>query len=152
VIADAYFEERTSEENEYEKLEFRKRGILNPSFLSSALGEPKQTFNMEDLYPDIFSKAAVLMRSLIMNHPFIDGNKRTATMATIVFLEQNGYIVTAPDNKLYRLAMKIVNQKPTPTVNNIAKTLKKYCQLVEYKPRSKYEMYWEKVRKFLIQK
>ena len=49
--------------------------------LESALGQPRQTFGGEDLYPSLTSKAAALGFSLIMNHPFIDGNKRVGRAA-----------------------------------------------------------------------
>ncbi|HLA45582.1 MAG TPA: type II toxin-antitoxin system death-on-curing family toxin, partial [Aggregatilineales bacterium] len=47
-----------------------------------------------DAYPSIFEKAAALLDSLSRNHPFVDGNKRTATAALILFLDENGYRVT----------------------------------------------------------
>lgn len=123
VVADAFFSENYEEGQEF-------RGVKNSSLLLSALNEPKQTYNQKDLYPDIFHKAGALMRSLASNHCFHDGNKRTAMMSAILFLEENGYRVVAPKNKMYRLVMKIVLEKPTPTVNNIAKTLKKYSRQV----------------------
>jgi death-on-curing protein len=47
------------------------------------------TFEGEDLYPDIAAKAAALMHSLVMNHPFVDGNKRVGAHAGILFLLAN---------------------------------------------------------------
>jgi death-on-curing protein len=49
------------------------------------------TFGGEDLYPDVAAKAAALMHSLVMNHPYIDGNKRVGAHASILFLLINGY-------------------------------------------------------------
>jgi len=49
------------------------------------------TFGGEDLYPDIAAKVAALMHSLVMNHAFLDGNKRVGAHAAILFLELNGY-------------------------------------------------------------
>ncbi|MFA5384512.1 MAG: type II toxin-antitoxin system death-on-curing family toxin [Eubacteriales bacterium] len=118
---------------------------MNSSLLLSALGEPKQTFDGQDLYEDILLKAAALMRSLIQNHCFHDGNKRTAMMATIIFLEENGYEVAAPNNKMYRLAMKIVREKPTPTANNIARTLNKYTKPYSYKQKSRFIIYKDRI-------
>jgi len=130
IVADTYFSEYYDEKE--------PRGVMSSSLLSSALGEPKQTFNGNDLYSDIYQKAATLMRSLVQNHCFHDGNKRTAMMATIIFLEDNGYEVIAPKKKMYRLAMKIVKEKPTPTVNNIARTLKKYSRQRSFKQERKF--------------
>lgn len=132
IVADAYFSEY------YDEGAKEPRGVMSSSLLSSALGEPKQTFNGKDLYSDIYQKAAALMRSLVQNHCFHDGNKRTAMMTTIIFLEDNGYEVIAPKKKMYRLAMKIVKEKPTPTVNNIARTLKKYSKPRSYKQERRF--------------
>lgn len=90
-----------------------------------------QTFDKKDLYPDILSKAAALMRSLIENHPFHDGNKRTAVMATIIFLQLNGYELRVPERKLIKLALAIVNSNPTLSVTRIRRTLKKYAHRTE---------------------
>jgi death-on-curing protein len=64
------------------------------TMLHSALERPKVTFGGQDLYPDIFTKAAALISSLILNHPFDDGNKRTALLTTMLFIELNGYELT----------------------------------------------------------
>ena len=62
----------------------RDRGALE-----AALGRPQATFGGEDLYPDVASKAGALMHSLVMNHPFVDGNKRVGAHAGIAFLLAN---------------------------------------------------------------
>lgn len=59
------------------------------SALEAAVARPQATFGGEDLYPDIVAKAAALMHSLVMNHPFVDGNKRVGAHAGIVFLVVN---------------------------------------------------------------
>lgn len=59
--------------------------------LESALNNPRQTFDGRELYPTVTKKAAILYYSLIKNHPFENGNKRTATAALIVFLSLNGF-------------------------------------------------------------
>ena len=48
------------------------------------------TFDGEDLYPEVCDKAAALMHSIVMNHPFVDGNKRVGAHASILFLLVNG--------------------------------------------------------------
>jgi death on curing protein len=60
--------------------------VLSIEGLGSALAQPQRTFNGQDLYPTIERKAAALLYSLCQNHPFIDGNKRTAFPASITFL------------------------------------------------------------------
>lgn len=64
------------------------------AMLHSALERPKATFGGQDLYSDIFTKAAALISSLILNHPFDDGNKRTALLTTMLFFELNGHELT----------------------------------------------------------
>jgi death-on-curing protein len=66
-------------------------GIVNPVALESALLRPFSAFEAKNLFPDIWSKIAVLIHSLIAFHPFADGNKRTAFVAAEVILKLNGY-------------------------------------------------------------
>ena len=65
-------------------------GIRDINALESALAQPRQSFDDADLYPDLPSKAAALCFSLVLNHPFIDGNKRIGHAAMEVFLMVNG--------------------------------------------------------------
>lgn len=69
-------------------------GILNQAALESSLAAPQQTMFGEDLYPDVTSKAAILVYLLIKNHPFMDGNKRTAFACLMRFLHVNLLAVT----------------------------------------------------------
>jgi death-on-curing protein len=62
------------------------RGILDINALESAVNQPRQTFDQKDLYPDIVTKAAALCFSLVMNHHFVDGNKRVGHAAMETFL------------------------------------------------------------------
>jgi death-on-curing family protein len=64
-------------------------GKHDRGLLESALNNPRQTFGGKDLYPTLSKKAAILYYSLIKNHPFENGNKRTATAALLVFLHIN---------------------------------------------------------------
>jgi death-on-curing protein len=66
----------------------RDRGLLE-----SAVARPQASAFGTDAYPDLAAKAAALLHSLVLNHPFVDGNKRTAVLATLVFLDLNGYVV-----------------------------------------------------------
>lgn len=66
-------------------------GILNEAVLESAVNRPKAAIGHEELYPSLLEKAAALLHSLISNHPFVDGNKRTAFMAMQEFLRLNRY-------------------------------------------------------------
>jgi death-on-curing protein len=64
--------------------------VINPGLLSSAVMQPRATFDGSELYESVLEKAAVLLRGLALNHAFEDGNKRTAWASTQVFLEANG--------------------------------------------------------------
>ena len=70
-------------------------GVRDTSALESSLAQPLQTFGGEDLYPSIPAKAAALCFFLVRNHPFVDGNKRTAHAAMEVALVLNGFEVAA---------------------------------------------------------
>jgi len=64
-------------------------GLRDRGALEAALARPGMAFGGEDLYPDVPAKAAALMHSLVMNHPFVDGNKRAGAHAGILFLLSN---------------------------------------------------------------
>jgi len=61
------------------------------SSLDSAVARPQASAFGEDAYPTVLEKAAAMFHSLVLNHPFVDGNKRTATVALIRFLRENGF-------------------------------------------------------------
>jgi len=75
-------------------------GVLDLGLLLSAVARPQATFDGQDLYLDLFSKAAALLESLIGKHAFVDGNKRTAITSTGLFLRINGYRLTANNQQL----------------------------------------------------
>lgn len=85
-------------------------GLLNPHLLASAVARPQATFGGEDLYPSVWDKAAALMASLIRNHPFVDKNERTALVAAGLFLERNGYSLTATNEELYLFTLRVVRR------------------------------------------
>lgn len=64
-------------------------GLRDRAGLESAVARPAMTFGGEDLYSDLAAKAAALMHSLVMNHPFVDGNKRVGAQAALVFILVN---------------------------------------------------------------
>ena len=70
-------------------------GILDLGLLESALGQCRMSFGGQDVYPTLAEKAAALCFSIVQNHPFVDGNKRTGHAAMEVFLILNGYELDA---------------------------------------------------------
>ena len=103
------------------------RGIKDTNLFNSALLEPKQSFAGKDLYPDIISKAACYLRSFSMNHPFFDGNKRTALLSAMTFLEMNGYKITGNNEELYQLVKTVVEEKMA--IEQIVNKIKPYIRI-----------------------
>lgn len=73
----------------------------------SAVARPAMTFGGEDLYPDIAAKAAALMHSLVLNHPFVDGNKRIGVASAEFFLERNEMRLVASDEELEAVTLAV---------------------------------------------
>ncbi len=86
-------------------------GIRDVGLLKSAVGRPQATFDGRDLYPDVWHKAAALMQSLISNHPFIDGNKRTSIASTSLFLRRNGFRVHSPQKEIETVTLEMALKK-----------------------------------------
>ena len=83
--------------------------VRNIGMLESAIARPQATFDRKDLYPDIFTKAAALGTSIIANHPFVDGNKRTAYLSMRIFLNLNGYDLKALLEEKHDFIMRMAN-------------------------------------------
>lgn len=84
------------------------QGIRDKNRIESAIASMQQEVFGQDLYPTIFEKAAVLMRGIIADHPFVDGNKRTGIMAALIFLNLNGYdTLELSDKELEDFAVQV---------------------------------------------
>lgn len=118
-----------SEYEEGNKNNKQLRGIKDTNLFNSALYEPKQTFDKIDLYSNILKKASCYLRSFSMNHPFFDGNKRTALLATVTFLEKNGYEVIANNEKMFKLVENVVKGKLS--IESIERRIKKFVKPVQ---------------------
>ena len=105
------------------------RGIRDLNGLLSALGRPQATFGEKDLYPDLFHKAAALMDSLIRNHPFVDGNKRTAITAAALFLRANGWHLNVDNAEMVRFTLACAQSQVG--LDEMAAWLRKYSDLNE---------------------
>jgi death-on-curing protein len=84
-------------------------GIRDIHGLESALAQPRMTFEGDDLYPSVFEKSAALAFSLIMNHPFVDGNKRLGHAAMELFLLMNGFEIRAPTVEQEHLILRVAS-------------------------------------------
>src|SRR6266404_7310688 len=86
-------------------------GVRDEGRLSSLELSPQQEVFGTEQYPGNFEKAAVYMRNLIGDHPFVDGNKRTGVTAAGVFLMRNGYVLSATPQELEDFAVRIAVEK-----------------------------------------
>ncbi len=93
------------------KLYGGEEGIRDVSLLSSALSIPQSTFNGEFLHKDIFEMASAYAFHICQNHPFVDGNKRSALVSALVFLNFNGVDIEDPEEILYISMMKMASGK-----------------------------------------
>jgi death-on-curing protein len=97
--------------------------IRDLGLLGSAVSRPQTTAFGDDAYPDIWTKAAALLQSIVTNHALVDGNKRLGWLCTAVFLEINGVEVSRADNDdVYDLVIDVAAGHPT--VEEIAEQLK----------------------------
>lgn len=97
-------------------LELARRLLREPvpirdiGLLGAAAARPQASAFGEDAYPDVWTKAAALLHSVVNNHPLVDGNKRLGWLATGVFLELNAASVSAAANDVvYHLVMTIAS-------------------------------------------
>ncbi|MDR2987797.1 MAG: type II toxin-antitoxin system death-on-curing family toxin [Nocardiopsaceae bacterium] len=81
--------------------------VRDLGLLDSACHRPQSAFFGQDAYPTHAGKAAALMHSLACNHPLVDGNKRLALLATVVFLRINGYRLDLTDNEAFDLTLSV---------------------------------------------
>lgn len=101
-------------------------GLRDIGLLESAAGRPRASFGGKDLYQTLFDKAAALMHSLLKNHPFIDGNKRTALSSAGVFLKMNGYTLINSHEKEMRFALDVEANRYT--LEEISDWLRKHSK------------------------
>ena len=84
-------------------------GIRDLGALESAVAQPRMTFDGAELYPTLAEKASALGFSLIENHPFIDGNKRTGHAALETLLVLNGYQIDASVDEQVEIILKVAS-------------------------------------------
>lgn len=97
--------------------EYRNRGLIE-----SACARPFQTFGGTDLYPSFAEKAAALFHSLVANHPFENGNKRTAVLAIGFFGHINGHVPVLTNEQMYELATGVATYRQQGTAHDEAFT------------------------------
>jgi death-on-curing protein len=83
--------------------------VADYGLLESALSRPQATVLGQDAYSTLHRKAAALLHSLARSHCLVDGNKRLAWLAAVVFCHVNGYLVDAPDDEAYHLVIAVAD-------------------------------------------
>lgn len=95
--------------------------------LGSAAARPQTTVFGEDAYPDLWTKAAALLVSIVKNHALVDGNKRLGWLSTAVFLEINGVdVVTIANDDVYDFVIDVA--AGNPEVADVAERLRRLCE------------------------
>jgi len=97
--------------------------LRDMGLLESAVARPQASAFGEDAYPTLLEKAAALLHSLTLNHPFVDGNKRTATIALVTFLTDNGLRITWQPSEALSFIIEVAQSKRS--VTEIAEWLSK---------------------------
>ena len=82
-------------------------GLRDEGLLDSALAQPQAMFGQQWLHPTIPEQAAAYLYHLAMNHPFVDGNKRTAFAVMDTFLRLNGYRLMLTDDAVFGLVLRV---------------------------------------------
>ena len=82
-------------------------GVRETNLLLSAMGTVEATFGEIFLHETIFEMAAAYLYGICRNHPFVDGNKRTAVAAALTFLDMNGVEVDADEDEFYDLVIGV---------------------------------------------
>ena len=85
--------------------------IRDIGLLESALARPQTSLFGEDAYPTLELKAAVMVESIILNHPMVDGNKRTSWFALNVFVELNDYEILATQDEVFDFVLDFANKR-----------------------------------------
>lgn len=101
-------------------------GVRDMGLLNSSLNAPFQSFENKEIYPSLLSKASALCRSIICNHPFVDGNKRTGIHIMLIFLEINGVQPDYTQDDLISLGLGVASGELD--VNAILNWLSSHCQ------------------------
>lgn len=92
--------------------ERRLEGFHDERLIKSALARPNQSAFGEEMYVDVFAKAAALLDSIANNHGFRDGNKRTAMAAAVLYLHNNDIEIRFTNEEYEVIMLHVVNDKP----------------------------------------
>ena len=100
-------------------------GVRDIGLLESAVARPQAMFESQELYTNHFSKAAALVDSLIRNHPFVDGNKRTGVAASAISPGRNGWLLDVSSRELEVFALQVARAELS--ISETARWLREHC-------------------------
>ncbi|QHC59392.1 type II toxin-antitoxin system death-on-curing family toxin [Rathayibacter sp. VKM Ac-2760] len=103
--------------------------VRDLGLLDSAAHRPQSSLYGREAYPAIHLKAAVLLESLVRNHPLVDGNKRLGWLSVVVFLGLNGLELDAPEDDAYDLVIGVATG--SAEVAETASLLERWTRTVE---------------------
>ena len=103
-------------------------GVRDQNMLESAVHRPFATYGGEDLYPDIYLKCSALIQSIVKNHPFVDGNKRTAFVSAYSVLLKNNIRISASEIEVVKFMVDVANKNLS--VDEISSWLKSHCTVL----------------------
>jgi len=82
-------------------------GVRDENSLNSSINRPFATFDQQELYPEPIDKAAAILESIVTNHPFIDGNKRTGYVLARLLLLKSGLDIKATQEEKYEMVIAV---------------------------------------------
>ena len=92
-------------------------GVRAEDRLESVVEAPRQEAFGVPLYPSVYEKSAAYLRGIVMDHPFVDGNKRTGVTVAVIFVQRAGYVFTATPKELEDFAVQVaVERLVIPTI------------------------------------
>src|SRR3989344_489602 len=86
-------------------------GLRDAGALAMCVAKPFQSFGGKETYAEVFTKAAAVLESIARNHPFVDGNKRTAFLTAVRVIERNGYRTHFDNKVVEEMMIRIVVEK-----------------------------------------
>jgi len=100
---------------------FLRSRIHDNPLLESALGLPRQPY-----YKTIYDKAGALLRSMVKNHPFVDGNKRLGMTTTFIFMTVNRYVFVPSNDEMITFALRLAESEPDMPWQEVAKWVRRH--------------------------
>lgn len=130
-------------------------GVRDQNLLESAVARPTTSLGDERKYPTVEMAGAALLHSLVLNHAFHNGNKRTGLVSLLVFLDRNNFLLTCTDKELFQLVLRLADHAlsdardvthPDDEVMTLAHWLRDNARLID---RMERPIPWRKLKTIL---